>query len=417
MYKLEGKEKTFVLHLFLTTFLGGVIGILNYAFNIVIARYTSQEIFGTFSAALGIIYLTQISAVAIQSLITKTVAKNKGNNLNKYKWNSLVIFSIMGLVFALIFFLFKVPIAQLASIPKDLILYLAIAIVFAFASPVSKGLLLGEEKVVTVNLLMLGETILKFIIGIIAIKMGGNIPLLILANSVPAILSTMIVIPLLKYKQEKDIVIKNDWKEFLLMIVAFFLLTTPFTVDLVLVNSEFRADYSSLSLLGKIVYFACITTAGVMFARLSNENDSKKQKKSLLIAVGFSTLIGIVLSLIFFFFGKTVITLSVGESYLNINKYMGVFGLCMTGYSVVYMIANYFITRGTYSYIFVLLFASILQIILFSLRNDSLDIVVQNQIILYAILTLLTIIFLLFNFKNIQRNEETNNKRENKKDR
>ena len=63
MYKLEKKEKTFVLHLFLTTFLGGVIGILNYAFNIVIARYTSQEIFGTFSAALGIIYLTQISAV------------------------------------------------------------------------------------------------------------------------------------------------------------------------------------------------------------------------------------------------------------------------------------------------------------------------------------------------------------------
>lgn len=416
MYKLEGKEKTFVLHLFLTTFLGGVIGILNYAFNVVIARYTSQEIFGTFSAALGIIYLTQISAVAIQSLITKTVAQNKGNNLNKYKWNSLIIFSVMGLVFALIFFLFKVPIAQLASIPEELILYLAIAIIFAFASPVSKGLLLGEERIITVNLLLLGETILKFIIGIMAIKMGGNIPLLIVANSVPAILSTVIVIPLLKYKGEKDVLIKNDWKEFILMIVAFFLLTTPFTVDLVLVNSDFRADYSSLSLLGKIVYFACITTAGVMFARLSNETDTKKQKKSLLIAVGFSTLIGIVLSLIFFFFGKTVITLSVGESYLNINKYMGVFGLCMTGYSVVYMIANYFITRGTYSYISILLVSSILQIILFSLRNDSLDIVVQNQIILYTILTLLTIIFLLFNFKNIQRNEETNNKGENTKD-
>lgn len=416
MYKLEGKEKTFVLHLFLTTFLGGVIGILNYAFNIIIARYTSQEIFGTFSAALGIIYLTQISAVAIQSLITKTVAKNKENNLNKYKWNSLIIFLIMGLVFALIFFLFKVPIAQLASIPEELILYLAIAIIFAFASPVSKGLLLGEEKVVTVNLLLLGETILKFIIGIIAIKMGGNIPLLVLANSVPAILSTIIVIPLLKYKQEKDVLIKNDWKEFLLMIVAFFLLTTPFTVDLVLVNSEFRADYSSLSLLGKIVYFACVTTSSVMFARLSNEKDTKKQKKSLLLAVGLSALIGIVLSLIFFFFGKTVITLSVGESYLNINKYMGMFGLCMTGYSIVYMIANYFITRGTYSYILILLFASILQIVLFSLRNNSLDIVVQNQIILYTTLTLLTIIFLLFNFKNIQKYEEANNKGESTKD-
>jgi hypothetical protein len=95
---------------------------------------------------------------------------------------------------------------------------------------------------------------------------------------------------------------------------------------------------------------------------------------------------------------------------------MGVFGLCMTGYSIVYMIANYFVTRGTYSYIFVLLFASILQIALFSLRNYSLDIVVQNQIILYTILTLLTIICLLFNFKNIQKNEEGNNKGEDKKD-
>jgi len=410
MYKLEKKDKTFITHLFLTTFLGGVIGILNYAFNIMIARYTSQEIFGTFSAALGIIYLTQISAVAIQSLITKTVAKNKENDLTKYKWNSIVIFSIIGFAFSLIFFLFKIPISQLASIPQDLIFYLAIAIIFAFISPVLKGILLGREKVVTVNLLLLGETILKFIIGIIAIKMDGNIPLLILANSIPPILTTIIVIPLLKSKKKKDILIKNDWKEFILMIIAFFFLTAPFTIDLVLVNSSFRAEYSSLSLLGKVIYFACVTTSAVMFARLANEREQKNQKKSLFLAIGLSTLIGLFLSLIYFILGKRVITLSVGEEYLNINKYMGLFGLCMTGYSIVYMIANYFITKGIYSYILVLLSASILQIVLFNLRNYSLDIVVQNQIILYTTLTLLTIVFLLFNFNSLKK--DGNNKRE-----
>ena len=118
MFKFESKEKTFLLHLFLTTFLGGVVGILNYAFNILIARYTSKEIFGIFSAALGIIYLSQISGMSIQSLVTKTVAKNKEHDLNKYKWNTTLSFAIIGVVASIIFFLFKVPISQLASIPK-----------------------------------------------------------------------------------------------------------------------------------------------------------------------------------------------------------------------------------------------------------------------------------------------------------
>ncbi|HPR92213.1 MAG TPA: hypothetical protein PLR64_03105, partial [Candidatus Dojkabacteria bacterium] len=399
------KEKTFLLHLFLTTFLGGVVGILNYAFNILIARYTSKEIFGIFSAALGIIYLSQISGMSIQSLVTKTVAKNKEHDLNKYKWNTTLSFAIIGVVASIIFFLFKVPISQLASIPKELILYLALAIIFAFISPVSKGLLLGQEKVITVNLLLLAETVMKFIIGIVAIKIGGNISLLIVANAIPPFLTTLFIIPMIKFEKKKDTEVKNNWKEFLLMTISFLLLTMPFTIDLVLVNSTFRAEYSSLSLLGKIVYFACVTTSAVLFARLSNESSFTKQKKSLFLSILLSLLIGLFLSLIYFFLGEKIISLSVGDSYLKINTYLGVFGLCMTGYSIVYMVANFFIARGTYSYIWVLLSASILQITLFSTRNNYLYEVVQNQVILYTCLTLSTILFLLFNFKK-NRNEE-----------
>ena len=405
MLKFESKERTFLLHLFLTTFLGGVVGILNYAFNILIARYTSKEIFGIFSAALGIIYLSQISGMSIQSLVTKTVAKNKEHDLNKYKWNTTLSFAIIGVVASIIFFLFKVPISQLASIPKELILYLALAIIFAFISPVSKGLLLGQEKVITVNLLLLAETVMKFFIGIVAIKIGGNISLLIVANAIPPFLTTLFIIPMIKFEKKKNNKVKNNWKEFLLMTLSFLLLTMPFTIDLVLVNSSFRAEYSSLSLLGKIVYFACVTTSAVLFARLSNESSFTKQRKSLFLSILLSLFIGLFLSLIYFIIGEKIISLSVGDSYLKINTYLGMFGLCMTGYSIVYMIANYFIARGDYSYIWVLLSASILQITLFSTRNNYLNEVVQNQGILYTFLTLSTILFLLFNFKK-NRNEE-----------
>lgn len=413
MSTLKKKDVKFLYNLFFTTILGGVVGLLNYAFNILIAKYTSSEIFGTFSAALGIIYLTQISGTAIQSLITKTVAENKENDLNRYKWNSVLTFSIIGLVTSVIFFLLRHPISEVSSLPVEYMIYLAIATVFAFIFPIPKGLLLGEEKVITVNLILLAETILKFGIGIIAIKMGGNIPLLIMANALPAMLSTIIILPLLKYKKGKDAQIKQNWKEFGLMAISFLLLTMPFTLDLVLVNKDFRADYSSISLLGKIVYFACTTTASVMFSRLANEREIKGKRKNLIMAIVLSLLIGIVLSLAFFFFGEFIIKLSVGEQYLSISKYLGVFGLCMTGYSIVYMITNYFISRNTYSYIFVLFAATILQIILFTIRNNSIGIVVENQIILYSLLTVSTVLFLLIKFKQDIKNErgEENNKK------
>lgn len=417
MATLKKKDRTFIYNLFFTTILGGVIGLMNYAFNILIAKYTSPEIFGTFSAALGIIYLSQISGVAIQSLITKTVAENKTKNLNMYKWNSLLSFSIIGVVGAIIFFLLRHPISQLSSLPVEYMLYLAVAIIFAFASPVAKGLLLGEEKVITVNLVLLGETILKFVIGIIAINLGGNIPLLIMANSLPTMLSTIIILPLLKYNKGEVVDVKVNWKEFALMAISYILLTMPFTLDLILVNKDFRAGYSSLSLLGKIVYFACITTSSVMFARLTNETDPKRKRRSLLIALALSLLIGIVLSLAFFLFGETIIRLSVGKQYLPIIKYLGVFGLCMTGYSLVYMIANYFISKGTYSYILVLLVATMLQVILFATRNDAIKVVVENQIILYSLLTVSTVLFLLIKFREDIKNErgEKNNQRKNTK--
>ena len=328
-----------------------------------------------------------------------------------YKWNSLLSFSIIGVVGAIIFFLLRHPISQLSSLPVEYMLYLAVAIIFAFASPVAKGLLLGEEKVITVNLVLLGETILKFVIGIIAINLGGNIPLLIMANSLPAILSTIIILPLLKYNKGEVVDVKVNWKEFALMAISYILLTMPFTLDLILVNKDFRAGYSSLSLLGKIVYFACITTASVMFARLTNEEDPKRKRRSLLIALALSLLIGIVLSLAFFLFGETIINLSVGEQYLPILKYLGIFGLCMTGYSIVYMIANYFISKGTYSYILVLLVATMLQVLLFATRNDAIKVVVENQIILYSLLTVSTVLFLLIKFREDIKNErgEKNN--------
>ena len=411
MKKLSNKELVFVKNLFFTTILGGIIGIFNYLFNIFVARYTDQNIFSIFSSALGIIYLLQIPAVAIQAFVTKIVANEKEKDLNHFKWYSFIVFALIGIVFSTIFFLSKNSVANLANIPVETVLFLALTFLFAFITPVPKGLLLGLEKIKTVNLILLFETILRFAMGALAIKLEGSISILILANSLPSLITTIFIMPFVKFKKESKENIKIDFKELTLISISFLLLTTPFTLPLILVNPSFRAEYGAVTLLGKLVYYASIITASVMFARVSNEKVEKGRKRSLIISLVLSVSIGLTLSLFFFLFKDFVVSMSVGEQYLAVSNYIAIYALCMTGFAATYMITNFFISKGEYQYLYILLLGTVLQIVSFVVRNDTLDMVMQNQIVVYSVLTVLTFVSLLFNFKKIndERKKGENN--------
>ena len=288
MFRLSNKEQHFIKNLLLAVVLGSFIGLFNYLFNIFVARYTVESVFGVFSAAMGIIYLLQIPALSIQTILTKTVGEQRDVNWKKFKLKSLLIFTAVGFLFSVIFYLSKDYILDISNIPSESILPLTLVFLFSFISPISKGFLLGKEKIVTVNLLLLLETTSKFILGYIAIKMGGDITLLILATALPAVVFGLIALPFIKLDSKKEKITKKptlNYKELLLMTGSFLLLNTPFTLDLILVNPNFRAEYSALALVGKIVFFAATTISSVMFARLVNQEKSKKERKTLLISL------------------------------------------------------------------------------------------------------------------------------------
>lgn len=401
------KDLGFIKNLLLTTVIGGLTGLLNYVFNIIVARYTDSSIFGTFSAAMAIVYLLQIPFTSIQAIITKRVGENRKYDLNKFKWQSFFTFASIGIVVSSAFYIARQPLSQIANIPESIFFYLALVLLMSFISSVAKGVLLGTERIATVNLLIFGETILKLIMGVVAIKLGGSLPLLMLGSSIPALLTTIFVLPLTKLPGEKqENKIGLNYKELLLTTMSFLLLSAPYTIDLILVNTSFRSEYSAVSLLGKLVYFASITIAAVMFARLSNQTSVKDEKRTLFISLGGTILIGLILTFGLYIFKDLVINMTIGSQYLSIAPYIAIFGLCMTGYAVVYMLANYFISINSFKYIFILIFMTALQIYLFMTNNSSLMQVIYNQIIVYSALTVLTLIYLFLTFKKRTNGEE-----------
>ncbi len=395
-------DRGFINNILITIFFGIIVNLLNYLFSVFLARNLDTTNFGLYSAVLGIITLIQIPAIAIQTAITKRVASNKKFNLEKFKLKSTLQLTAIAVAISLIFFLLGDYISDMANIPQKYIPVLAFVVFGAIVSPVAKGFLLGLEKILSFNIVALLETAFKFVFGFIAIYLNADITIIILSFALPSILTSIVILPLTKTKSDIKPIkeIKLNYKQISLIFITFFLLNIPFTLDLILVNPEIRASYGALSLLGKIVYFASITIASLMISKLAN---SKKhlRKKTLLISIVISALTGVAITVFYYVFSKQIVDIVFGGMYMDIIQYLAPYALAMTVYAVSYMVITSLLVDDSYIHIFFLLFTTILQVILYSINNDSLYDVFLNQVIIYTVLTAFVFFILIFYiFKN-----------------
>ena len=373
-----------------------------------LARNLESSDFSVYNAAIGMITLIQIPAVAIQTAITKKVASNRNFNLTKFKRDSTIQLILIALCVSLLFYLLGNQISAIANIPSKYILPLTVVVFGSIISPTAKGFLLGLEKILAFNIVTLVETVLKFVFGCIAIYLNTDVSLPILSFTIPSILTFMLILPFVK--TGKDLLpkenIKLDYKNISLIFLTFVLLNIPFTVDLILVNPEFRPAYGALALMGKIVYFGSITIASVMLSRLANSKHSSR-KKTLLISLLVSGFTGVCISVVYALFPNEIVDIVFKGQYLEIVGYIVPYSIVMIGYALAYMVITSLLVEDSYIHIYFLLLLSILQVILYRINNSSLHDAVNNQLVIYGILSIFVFLILIFyifkkNAKNIK---------------
>jgi len=407
------KDRVFVNNILITIFIGVIVNFLNYLFNIFLARNLDSTDFSIYNAAIGIITLIQIPAVAIQTAITKKVASNKNFNLERFKIQSTIQLGVIAFVLSLIFYLLGDYISDIANIQTKYILPLTIVVFGAIISPVAKGFLLGLEKILAFNMVLLLETVLKFAMGFVAIYLATDISLPILAFVLPPIFTLILILPFVK--TEKDTIPKSElklnYRSISLIFLTFVLLNVPFTLDLVLANPEVRASYGALSLMGKIVYFGAVTIASLMISKLANSK-KKLRRKTLIISLTVSGLTGIAVTFLYLIFTKEIVSIVFGGMYMEIVEYIVPYAMAMTVYALSYMVITSLLVDDSYIHIYFLLFLSILQVVLFRVNNESLYDVFVNQLVIYGILGIFVFLILIF---YILKNNGKNYKREIKK--
>ncbi len=403
------ENKTFLNHILITLGIGLIVNFLNYIFSIYLARNLVTNDFNIYNAILGIVTLIQIPTIAIQTAITKKVARNKNFNLNQFKRKSTLQLIVIAFILSLLFLLLKNPIADISNIDTKYIPLLSLVLFVSLVTPIAKGFLLGLEKILSFNMVLLFETVLKFVLGYIAITNDLGMNMIILAFCIPSVITTLIILPLLKSKGKEELTkeITLDYKQISLIFFTFLLLNVPFTLDLILVNPEVRASYGALSLIGKIVYFGSVTIANLMISKLSNSK-KESRKKSLLISLIVSSLTGVAICIVYMLFTQEILQFVFNGAYLDISRYIVPYSLAMIAYSTGYMVITSQLVNDSYVHIYILLGISLLQVVLYNINNTTLYDAFLNQVVIYGVLFLFVLVILISKIfkkdgKNVQR--------------
>ena len=398
-------------------FLGSIFAnILAFLLNLFLARNLSYVDYGIFASLLSVITLAYIPAGSINTIIVKFATKYYSQNeMDKvYSFYFLSAKFILFLAFALFLFflILSAPLSaflRLNNIWYGVVVSLVISIYYL--NSLNVAFLQSLLKFPFISFLNTVGGVIKLIVGILFVFAGfkafsglWSIFFMTLGSFFVAF------IPLRGILSQRNIKkISIPTKEIMrYSIPAFFtvLFLTSFTsTDVILVKHFFDSHqagfYAGLSLMGKVIFYFTFPIPMVMFPLLIKRHTlGQAYKKLFYLALILVFIPAILITGFYYLFPQTTINLFLGgRDYLMLSKYLGIFGLYVTIFSLVNVCVNFFLSFNETKIVYFVIIAAIFQIVLIYLFHADFYQVIYVSITVATILlaTLLTYYFKKFN--------------------
>ena len=375
-----------------------IFNITNFFYHFLSARMLGPAEYSIVASLFSIAYLIAIISTTIQNTATKFTADfNAKKETDKIACffrrgtNKLLIFSVPALILYLILSPFIAQFLKISVIP---VLILSPLIILSILVPLNRGILQGLQKFKSLGANIVIEGAVKLISAFILIYIGLKASGAIAAVSIALAVAFILTFPSLNLKKSKKTAIKLESKEIykftIISFIALFLMTMIYSIDVFLVKHFFSADnagqYAVLSLLGKIVFFGATAIGLVMFPKISGLKAEKDRKAIFRKSMLFTFLISFVIVAVYFLFSNLIINIIFGSQYADIIPILGFFGIFMLFFSLAYICVLNKLATGKKRFIWNILAAVILEIILISIFHSSIEQIVTILISLNALL-------------------------------
>jgi O-antigen/teichoic acid export membrane protein len=260
-------------------------------------------------------------------------------------------------------------------------------------------------------LVMFSNAFIKFLLGVIFVSLSYSV-----TGAVGAILAGTIFayffsfLPLKSIFTTKTKAVSINTTEIIKYgipsVLTLFGLTSFISSDIILVKHFYdpieAGLYAGLSTIGRIIFYIVAPIGSVMFPIIVRQHTNKEKfTNTFILSLVLALIPSIIISVFYATFPEIAITLILKKKeFLKVAPLLGFFGLYITIYSALYLIATFYLSIKQTKIYIPIVFCAILQIILLSLFHQSFF---QVILISFVLIFILFIASLLYFFGKIRK--------------
>ncbi len=365
---------------------GTVVGILNYIYQIYMGRALGPEEYGVFGALFAIFYMIGIISQTLGTSVTQFISRfaGEGRDFGFFIKGCLKRTILVGSVISILFLLYSREFMDLLKLPSIWpIIILILILSLSWINPIMDGSLRGMKRFSALGFVNMSNTAFKLIFGIALVMAGFGVSGALAGVAIGTILGLIISFIFLKSfmgknnPDEHDFRFSSFYSYSLPVMAAMVCISIPSNLDLILAKFFFSPIeaglYTSVSVLGKMIFFFSGAVGAVMFPVIAEKYAKKEDtrvilKKSLLCA---GVLSGCLVS-IYILFPQIVIKIF-GENYVNAVDFVAPYGVAMFFVSIISIIMNYHLAIKNMRFVAYFALFTIIEVALLVLYNASIS--------------------------------------------
>lgn len=387
--------------------------IFSYLYNMLMGRMLGPRQYGEMTAIMSLLAVVGVGAGALVTVVMRysselyhqkhyLALRKLTQVFTKFVFLASVILFLLGIIFSRQIQLFF----AIEHILPVIIAF--VSLLFGLVIFINRGVLQGTQQFAAVSIIGVIEMFLRLCLAVglvwLGLEINGAITAIVLATVVAYFLTTLPLKKILSLAEQTNDTYKFNFdKKEILGYSMPTLLTTLFLVvsinlDIFLVKHYFPAEqagtYAAVSTVAKIILYMTAPIIIVMFPIISElRTKQEKHYKTFLLSLVF-TLVSVLLILMVYRSAPSfVLKVLYGEQYVGSALLLPQVGLMVVFYSLINLMANYFMAIKNFVFLWFSGFVLIGQVVLVTLYHSSLSQVIN---ILTLTLTLLFVLMILY---------------------
>ncbi len=376
------------------------VNVFAYLYHLIVGRILGPVGYGELAALLSLLYIVSVPSEVLRTVSMKffsqMYAKQQLGQAKALYMSFIKYIAVIGVMGFFVCMPFVGSLKQFLNISNDTyFLWLYLLFAFQLLSGLSAGVLLAFQKFVMSTLTANIMIVTRLVFGVVSAPFGVGASLA--ATAIAAIVGmSSYIFPFKKLfrdpAQTAQFTAKDIIKYSMPTLFSLLGLTALYSMDIILVKHYFSpvdaGIYSSLAILGKVIFFASSSIGFVLFPVMAHKWELGKpihrEFFSSVVAVGA---LSFGIAGVYFIFPELVVNLLFGAKFMAAAKYVGIFGVFLAFFSVASILMNAYLAIGKTRVSIFMIAASIAQIIGISYLHANLAQVIYINISVVAILS------------------------------